>query len=232
VNERSIAGVCTILLDIEGTTTPIAFVYEVLFPYARRHLWRHIEQHMTDPGYARLFDQLRDAVPSEVRPASPADHAEWLIARDSKATALKDLQGKIWQEGYQRGELVGEVFEDVPRAFERWHAKGVQIGIFSSGSILAQQLLFRHSSAGDLSGFIQRHFDTTTGAKTDVGSYRQIANAMAMPAGDILFVSDTTRELDAARAAAMRTRLAIRPGNSPAAPGHGHAVVESFDSLN
>jgi len=248
VNGRSTTGIRAILLDIEGTTTPIAFVVEVLFPYARRHLRRHIEQHATLPDYESLFDRLREDHrekqrggepvpvwvdrPAAARLSSAATYAEWLMDRDSKSTALKDLQGKIWEEGYERGELVGEVFEDVPRAFERWRANNVQIGIFSSGSVLAQQLLFRYSSAGDLSGFAPRYFDTTTGPKTDVDSYRRIAAAIAVPAEDILFVSDTTGELDAARASAMRTRLAIRPGNIPPAPGHGHPVVESFDNLN
>ena len=189
------AGAQAILLDIEGTTTPIAFVHDVLFPFARRHLRRHVD-------------------------AATAERFESLMDRDSKSTELKALQGTIWEEGYRRGELVGDVFADVPAAFERWHAQGVPIGIFSSGSVLAQQLLFRHSTAGDLTKFLTWYFDTTTGAKADADSYRRIAAAMAVPPSAIVFISDATRELDAAREAGMQTRLAVRPGNAPPPDGH------------
>ena len=246
VSARSTPGGRAILLDIEGTTTPIAFVVDVLFPYARRHLRRHLERHATRPDYQLLFDRFRydhasrqragDPVPMWVdrpataRLASVAAYAEWLIDRNSKSTALKDLQGKIWQEGYERGELAGEVLEDVPRAFERWRAAGVQIGIFSSGSVLAQQLLFRHSSAGDLGRFLRWHFDTTTGSKTDVDSYRRIGAATGIPTEDISFISDTTRELEAARRAGMDVRLAVRPGNVPQGE-HDFVEIRSFDEL-
>ena len=198
-----------IVLDIEGTTTPIAFVHDVLFPYARRHLRRYLEQ-QGQGSMAGDFESLMDS--------------------DSKSTPLKTLQGKIWEAGYRRGELVGEVFADVPVAFERWYASGIQIGIFSSGSVLAQQLLFRHSSAGDLTRFLTWYFDTTTGAKTDADSYRRIATAMAIRPEAVMFISDVTRELDAARAAGMQTRLAVRPGNTPPPDGHGFATVRTLVS--
>jgi enolase-phosphatase E1 len=241
------ARIQAILLDIEGTTTPIAFVHEVLFRHARLNLRRHIEQHASSPGYDSLFDRFRDEhagdrlagqdvppwvdAPHAARLASVATYSEWLMDRDRKSTPLKDLQGRIWEEGYGRGELVGEVFSDVPRALERWQAQHVPVGIFSSGSVLAQQLLFRHSSAGDLARFLRWYFDTTTGAKADTDSYRRIAAAMATPAGSIVFVSDVLRELDAARGAGMQTRLCIRPGNKPPPDGHGYAVIRSFDGL-
>ena len=151
--------------------------------------------------------------------------------RDRKSTALKDLQGRIWEEGYSRGELIGEVFADVPDALERWYAQQIPIGIFSSGSVLAQQLLFRYSSAGDLGRFLAWYFDTTSGAKADADSYRRIAGAMATPAESILFVSDITSELDAARSTGMQTRLCIRPGNRPTPDGHDYSIVRSFDGL-
>ena len=174
-----------VLLDIEGTTTPIRFVYEVLFPYARRHLRRYVEQHAASPEHAPLYDRLRDehasdraaaeAVPpwidqpSVARAGSILSYLEWLMDRDRKSTALKSLQGLIWEEGYRGGDLVGEVFADVPAALARWRAQRIDAGIFSSGSVLAQQLLFRHSSAGDLTSLLRWHFDTTTGPKTDAG---------------------------------------------------------------
>lgn len=241
------ARIQAILLDIEGTTTPIAFVYDVLFPYARSHWRRHIEEHATSPEYDALFDRLRDehaadlrggeAVPAWVdsppaaRLASVTSYSEWQMDRDRKSTALKTLQGRIWEEGYRRGELVGEVFDDVPGALERWHAQHMPTGIFSSGSVLAQQLLFRHSAAGDLTRFLQWHFDTSIGAKTDVDSYRRIATAMSVPTESVLFVSDVTAELDAARDAGMQTRLSMRPGNQPQPQAHGYTTIRTFDDL-
>ena len=236
-----------VLLDIEGTTTPIPFVYEVLFPYARRHLRRYVEQHATSPGHASLYDRLRDehaadraaaeAVPPWIDqpPAARCEailsYLEWLMDHDRKSTALKSLQGLIWEEGYHRRDLVGEVFADVPAALARWRAQRIDAGIFSSGSVLAQQLLFRHTSAGDLTPLLRWHFDTTTGPKTDPESYRRIAAAMRIPVASVLFVSDVAAELDAARTAGMQTRLCIRPGNPPPLPGHGHAEIRTFDEL-
>lgn len=243
----ALEGIQAILLDIEGTTTPIAFVFDVLFPYARRHLRRHLDHHATSPDYQGLFDRLRDeylsdrngggAVPSwndsppAARVASVASYCDWLMERDRKSTPLKELQGRIWNEGYERGELVGQVFADVPAALRRWRAQDLRTGIFSSGSALAQQLLFRHSSAGDLTGFLQWYFDTTVGAKTTSESYRRIATAMEVPSAAVLFVSDVVGELDAARDAGMRTRLSIRPGNKRPPAGHAHTGIESFDWL-
>ena len=199
-----------ILLDIEGTTTPIAFVHEVLFPYARRHLRRYLEQ------------QGQGAIAGEF---------EALMDHDSKSTPLKEVQGRIWEDGYRRGELTGEVFADVPDAFARWRARGLAIAIFSSGSVLAQQLLFRHSSAGDLTRFLDAYFDTTTGAKTDSASYRRIAGSLHVPADAVLFVSDSVRELDAAREAGLETRIALRPDNPAQPDGHHHDPVADFNDL-
>ena len=241
------AGTRAILLDIEGTTTPIAFVFDVLFPYIRTHLRAHLERHANAPEYEALFDRLRDEhasdqsagevppplvpVPAARRLASVASYLEWLMDRDRKSTPLKELQGRIWEDGYARGELVGEVFIDVPPALARWRARNISVGIFSSGSVRAQQLLFRHSSAGDLTEYLSYYFDTATGPKSAPDSYQRIAAAMAVPPGAFVFGSDATRELDAARAAGMHTRLAVRPGNPPAPPGRGHQVIRSFDEL-
>jgi enolase-phosphatase E1 len=235
-----------VLLDIEGTTTPITFVYETLFPYARRHLRAHLAHHFDSPEYAGLLDQLRklhdadaaggDSPPPwidspDARLDSVASYVEWLMDRDRKATPLKELQGRIWEEGYRRGELIGEVFADVAPALARWTADGIRVAIFSSGSVLGQQLLFAHSSAGDLSGFISNYFDTTTGPKGDPESYTCIARALNLQLSEILFVSDVVRELDAARGAGMQTRLAVRPGNASPPPGHGYEVITTFGEL-
>jgi len=198
-----------LLLDIEGTTTPIAFVTDTLFPYAR----------------ARLAAFLaREGRAGE----APAFLAE--MDRDSKSTELKALQGRIWEDGYRSGELTGTVYDDVPQAFARWQSAGRPIAIFSSGSVLAQQLLFRHSSAGDLTPCISRYFDTEVGAKRDPASYARIAAAVGLPPPNITFVSDIVAELDAARAAGMQTIVSMRPGNHPQPP-HDHRAVQSFDEI-
>ena len=235
------ANVQAILLDVEGTTTPIAFVVETLFPYARQHLRDYLEQEHDEALFERFraeweLDRHSGAPPwgdvtPVVRRESVAAYSEWLMNRDRKSTALKILQGRIWEQGSTRGELVGEVFADVPAAFERWRSAGLPIGVFSSGSVQAQKLLFRHSSAGDLSGHVRWHFDTTTGAKSDSESYRRITAAMAIPPDAILFVSDAIGELNAARSAGMRTLLSMRPGNVPSLIDHGHAAVRSFDGV-
>jgi enolase-phosphatase E1 len=150
--------------------------------------------------------------------------------RDQKSTALKALQGRVWQEGYRRGDLTGVVYEDVPRAFERWRGQGKRVAIFSSGSVLAQRLLFAHSGAGDLTGHLSGYYDTTTGGKRDVESYGRIAARLACPAPDVLFVSDVVAELDAARAAGMQTALCVREAG--AAEPAAHPVVRSFDEIS
>ena len=236
-----------ILLDIEGTTTPLAFVKEVLFPYARANLRSHLEAHAGAGEYEQLFTQLRDErmstlrggetvtpwadEPRSARLSSVAAYVEWLMDRDRKSTALKELQGWIWEEGYRRGELVGDVFPDVRPALHRWHKQDLAVGIFSSGSVLAQQLLFRHSSAGDLTSFLRWYFDTRVGPKVEAESYRRIAESMGMSPQGILFLSDVTRELDAARTAGMQVRLAIRPGNAPVPSDHGYLEIRSLDEV-
>ena len=230
-----------ILLDIEGTTTPIAFVKGTLFPYARVHLRPYLEQQIGTPELLTLVDSFGKEYADDARagqPVPPWDgsgtaveaYARWLMDRDRKSPALKDLQGRIWERGYEIGDLVGEVFADVPSAFARWRAAGITLGIFSSGSLLAQQWLFRRSSAGDLSRFIQRYFDTGVGKKQEPASYRRIAKDAGERPSEILFLSDVVAELNAARAAGLRTTMTDRPGNAPQ-PSHDHPVVRSFDEI-
>ena len=144
---------------------------------------------------------------------------------------MKALQGRIWQAGYESGALRSEMFADVAPAFARWKAEGKTIAIFSSGSVLAQKLIFQYSSAGDLGCFIDAYFDTTTGPKRAAESYRTIAGSLNVDPAEILFVSDVPAELDAARAAGMETRLAIRPGNGQIAGAIAHQIVRSFEEL-
>ena len=208
-----------ILLDIEGTTTPIAFVHEVLFSYARTHARDFLRNNQDSDDVRADVALLREEHASDKSnnlepPESIADYIDWLIDRDRKSTGLKSLQGKIWRQGYRDGSLKSQVFADVAPAFQRWRAAGLKISIFSSGSVLAQQLLFAHTDAGDLTKFIDGYFDTNVGKKAEAESYRKIAVAMDLKPSEILFISDVVAELEAAKEAGMKTLLSIRPGNS------------------
>lgn len=219
-----------ILLDIEGTTTPIPFVYDVLFPFAREHAHEHLGD-----GEQRALKIEYDAdVANGLAPpawsAGAIHYVHWLMDQDRKSTALKSLQGKVWQEGYRRGDLQGAVFADVPPALERWHSAGIDIRIYSSGSILAQQLLFSTTPHGDLTRFLKGCFDTTTGPKAEPSSYTAIAAAFGLPPSEILFISDVTRELDAASAAGLQVLLSVRPGN-PSQPPHRYESISQFGNV-
>lgn len=231
------AGIGLVLLDIEGTTTPIAFVHDVLFPYARARLaaW-FAARAPSDPEVRDIVEGVRRELAAEEPGAgvSAANVVPYLLRfmdADRKSRPLKTLQGKIWQLGYERGELKGAVYGDVPAAFARWSQAGIEIGIYSSGSVLAQKLLFGHSSAGDLTPYIRWHFDTAVGAKQQTSSYERIAGSVGRPAGEVLFVSDTPAELDAARNAGMQTRWCVRDGGDAAATSPPHAVVRGLDEI-
>jgi enolase-phosphatase E1 len=229
-----------ILLDVEGTTTPIDFVYRVLFPYARERYLPFLAERFGDAevaGEVRALaeEHRRDASGGQRPPAwedSPegvAAYASWLTDRDRKSTALKALQGRIWEDGFRAGELQARVYEDVPRAFERWTGAGKAVAIFSSGSVRAQRMLFAHTQAGDLTPHVSEYFDTTIGFKTEPDSYRAIAARLARQPEEILFVSDVMAELDAARAAGLQTALAARSDTLPM--GTTHRLVRTFDRL-
>jgi len=240
-------GIRGVLLDIEGTTTPIAFVHEVLFSYARSQVRRFLMERFDSPEVLADLQQLREehaidvkqnlqppVLKEEPRDAeidSLAAYASWLIDRDRKSTGLKSLQGKIWQQGYSDGTLKAELFADVRPALERWRRAGLKISIFSSGSSLAQKLLFAHTAAGDLSGLIDNYFDTTVGAKTEAASYYRIASALRLPAQDVLFISDVVPELNAAGAAGMPTLLCVRPGNQPQPFAERYLTIRDFDEV-
>jgi enolase-phosphatase E1 len=226
------SGVRAVLLDVEGTTTPLSFVKDVLFPYAKARLGA-MDLAENDPDVADLRREYEaDAAPGKPswgRGEPPRAYLAFLMGEDRKSTALKALQGRIWEEGYRRGELRGQVFEDVPRALERWAAQGRTAAIFSSGSVLAQELLFASTVAGDLRRHLRGYFDTRTGPKTERGSYVAIAWALGLAPGAILFLSDLGRELAAAREAGMEVRLCERSGPSE---DHGRfPAVTTLDGL-
>lgn len=229
------------LLDIEGTTTPINFVHKTLFPYAKAKIGEFVEAHFgelaneieqLEKEYHKDFaNQLYGRNFSADSAETVANYLKYLIEVDRKSTPLKTIQGKIWQTGYESGELVSEIFADVPQAFERWKTEGKTIAIFSSGSVLAQKLIFKHSNFGDLSGFISNYFDTNIGAKKQGESYVKIATTMNHPQKRVAFVSDVTAELDAAKVAGLCTFLSIREGNGIVQPPINHNTVASFKDL-
>lgn len=232
-----------ILLDIEGTTTPIDFVFKVLFPYACSHAARFLEQYGSSPDVLEDLDGLRREYLEDTRqglspPALKNPHeagsfvayVDWLIEHDRKSTPLKSLQGKIWADGYASGKLRSQVFDDVPPALKRWRAQNRRIAIFSSGSILAQKLLFGHTAAGDLTRFLSAYFDTTIGTKTDPKSYEKIARMLERSPAEIVFISDVVRELDGAAEAGLKTLLCERPGNHPQ-PENTHNEIRTFDKI-
>ncbi|HEY2961484.1 MAG TPA: acireductone synthase [Pyrinomonadaceae bacterium] len=229
----SIAGVRGILLDIEGTTTPIAFVHEVLFSYARRHVHDYLTKHFNDEDVRADIQLLRDEHqgPLAGDAESIAAYVNQLIDLDRKSTGLKSLQGKIWHEGYADGTLRAQVYPDVAPALARWRVAGLNVSIFSSGSVLAQQLLFAHTEAGDLTPFINNYFDTSVGKKGEVESYRRIAETLKLQPSEMLFVSDVVNELAAARDAGMKTVLSLRPGNQPQESPDQYPSIETFDEL-
>lgn len=234
-------GVRGILLDIEGTTTPIAFVHDVLFSFARAHASEFLKNNMDSDDVradvSMLYEEHALDVVNDYDPPplteeidSLGAYIQWLIDKDRKSTGLKSLQGKIWRQGYLDGRLKSQVFEDVAPALDRWRAAGLSVNIFSSGSVLAQQLLFAHTNAGDLTTFIDRYFDTKTGKKGEAESYRRIAAEMSLEPGEIVFISDVVDELDAAEEAGMKTLLSVRLGNPVQGPTH-HQPIDSFDGL-
>ena len=227
-----------ILLDVEGTTSSISFVYDVLFVHARRHVADFLAARRDDPA---VRDAAAGLAAATGLPAADIDDPAGLtrialaaiemMDRDVKDTSLKALQGMIWRSGFEAGELVAHVFDDVPPALTQWADSGLDVRIYSSGSVEAQKLFFGHTAAGDLTPHLRGHYDTTTGPKREPTSYERIASDMAVEPRQILFVSDVGEELDAARRAGMATALAVRPGNR--APGgiFDHEPISSFAEI-
>ena len=234
-----------ILLDIEGTTSSVSYVFDVMFPFVLRELDAYLESAWNEPDLAPVLDQIAQDAGSEdfatwtgdctdeaERREKVATEIRRLMDGDVKATGLKALQGMIWKDGFERGEMVAQVYDDVPEALERWTSAGLRVYIYSSGSIGAQKLFFGHSEAGNLLKYFSGHFDTTTGPKKEVKSYDTIAAEVGEAADKVLFISDIVAELDAAKEAGMCTLLSIRPGNKPVEDGHMHEAITSFAQVS
>lgn len=215
-----------ILLDIEGTTSSLSYVHDVMFPYVREHLAEYLAQRWTTPDLLATLDLLAadaqrpsadvwlGAGTREQKQQIVVDQVFAWMDRDLKITGLKQLQGQIWQAGFESGRLVAHVWPDVPSAMRVWQSAGLDLRIYSSGSIAAQKLFFGHTEAGDLLPLFSGHYDTTIGGKKVATSYEAIASDWGRPAHEILFVSDVVEEVQAAAAAGFRVLLSIRPGNA------------------
>ncbi len=214
-----------LLMDLEGTTTSIAFVYDTLFPFARKALPAFLQGRWDEPGVAAAVAQM---APEVTTPEAAAQAALSLMDSDVKDTGLKALQGQVWAEGYASGALRGHVFPDVPGVLRQLAGAGVRLAIYSSGSVEAQRLLFGHSEAGDLTPLIAAHFDTTTGPKRESGSYDSIARMLACLKHEILFVSDHPAELLAAAEAGLQVAALVRPGNAALPNGHAFDIMNDF----
>ena len=236
-------SVRAVLLDIEGTTSSIAFVYDVMFPYVRQHVRSFLEregqrddvraavdQMAVDASFenARTWQREHANTSDTLNVAFVTDHVNTLMNGDSKSTGLKALQGLIWQAGFESGELKSHLFSDVVPAIESWHRQGIEIGIYSSGSIVAQKLFFGHTPHGDLTRFFARYYDTTIGPKRESTSYAKIATDFGIAPNDILFLSDIAAELEAAVSAGLQAIAVVRPGNAALPESYLGPRIESF----
>jgi enolase-phosphatase E1 len=218
-----VRGVRAVLTDIEGTTSSLAFVKDVLFPFARNSL----------PAFIRSHESELTGIASDIAATLGKSHLtaqemtdvllQWMD-EDRKVTPLKTLQGMVWKTGYESGELQSHVYEDAVSALRKWHADGLRLYIYSSGSIAAQKLLFSHTAYGDLSSLFGGYFDTTSGPKLESRSYEKIAESLQLPAGSVVFLSDHTGETQAAAAAGMQTVVLARD--------HADASAEFARSFN
>jgi len=216
----------TILTDIEGTTSSISFVKDVLFPYARRELPRFVREHGSEPEVRRWLDQVALENGGLCQDAMIVETLQGWIDEDRKHTALKALQGMIWEAGYASADFTAPVYPDAVEALRRWHDAGHALAVYSSGSVPAQKLLFAHTDAGDLTGLFSGWFDTTVGGKREAASYARIVDGLGVAPSQVVFLSDVVAELDAAREAGLGTVLVDRdtdypqPRTGEAAGGH------------
>ena len=237
-----------LLLDIEGTTCPVSFVSDILFPFAKQEISQYIRLHWDTNNGSSAIQEAKNEWSNDQSSESmqlkkqvnlaQIDEAEGLIqylqhmiSIDKKSTALKDLQGKIWEHGYNKGELKSELFPETAECLRQWHEQKLTLSVYSSGSIHAQKLLYRHSSEGNLEALFSHWFDTHTGPKKSLRSYTTIAHQLNSNPDNVWFVSDNVMECDAARAAGMHTLFSLRDGNPDRDP-KDHKVIESLRQVS
>ncbi len=212
-----------VLTDIEGTTSSISFVKEVLFPYSRKHLRRFLEEHSQEEKVRVLLEEVK-----KIEPGDPVKTLLRWIEEDRKETPLKELQGLIWEEGYRRGELIGHIYEDAYLTLRKWHGMGIPIYVYSSGSVKAQKLLFGHTPYGDINYLFAGYFDTRVGSKKDPRSYVKIAKEIGLLPSEILFLSDNPQEIEASAEAGMEVIRFAREGENEIIENFPFKQVRSF----
>ena len=218
-----------VVTDIEGTTSSLSFVKDVLFPYARARMYAFVHTHGKDPAVRAHLDEVCAEIGRSLNEEELAAQLVQWIDEDKKITPLKALQGMIWEEGYRQGDFTGHVYDDAVRNLRRWKERGIHLYVFSSGSVQAQRLLFGYSDHGDLMSLFSGYFDTAVGAKRDPAAYQRIAEVIAITPDHILFLSDIKEELDAARTAGMQTAWLVREG--ALAPQADHPQARDFDAI-
>jgi len=200
----------TIVTDIEGTTSSLSFVKDVLFPYSRARMAEFVRAHALEPAVRHELDEVRRLSGKNLTEAEVIEQLLRWIAEDKKITPLKSLQGMIWEDGYKKGDFKGHMYEDAVRHLQKWKQAGIRLYVFYSGSVQAQKLMFAKTKNGDLTPLFSGYFDTNIGNKREADSYRKIAAAIGSAPDDILFLSDIREELDAAQAAGMQTICLVR----------------------
>jgi enolase-phosphatase E1 len=218
-----------IVTDIEGTTSSLSFVKDVLFPYARSHMPGFVRARGNEAAVRARLDEVARVAGRSLSEAEVIAQLEKWIDEDQKITPLKALQGMIWEEGYRQRAFTGHVYDDAVRNLRLWKERGIRLYVFSSGSVQAQRLIFGHSDHGDLTPLFSGYFDTAIGSKRAADSYEKIAAAIATKPAHILFLSDIKEELDAARAAGMKTGWLVR--NAAPDPGADHPQARDFDAV-
>lgn len=221
-----------ILTDIEGTTSSISFVHEVLFPYSQKNLSTYVDKHFNEKAIQNILAEVKATVLAENEIAIDLEECvftlkDWII-QDRKHKALKDLQGMIWEDGYKTGQFKGHVYPEVKAKLSEWTNAGIRLGVYSSGSVPAQKLIFGYSESGDLTPYFSNYFDTTVGHKREVQSYLNILKALGLKGEEVLFLSDVIEELEAAKNAGMKTTLLDRDHSREA---RGHPKVNSFNEI-
>jgi len=221
--------ITAIVTDIEGTTTSLSFVKDVLFPYAHTHLAEYVNLHKNETSVRQLLDEANRIIGGGQSDEQIVKQMLVWIDEDKKVTPLKSLQGLIWEHGYKSKAYTGHMYADAIEYLNKWHANGIKLYVYSSGSVYAQKLLFAHTDAGDLTPLFTDYFDTHIGQKRETQSYQNITQALDLPANEILFLSDIKEELDAARQAGMQTCWLVR--DSEFTPGSEHPQVFSFKDI-
>jgi enolase-phosphatase E1 len=217
-----------IVTDIEGTTTSISFVHDTLFPYAKQHVQEYVETHENEPNVRKILKEVQ-----ELASVSSEEVVSTLLTwmeQDKKITPLKTLQGLMWEDGYRRGAFQGHVYEDAYEQMKQWKGQGIPLYVYSSGSVFAQNLLFSHSTHGDMSPLFSNYFDTKIGGKKESASYRTIAEKIGIAPEQILFLSDSIDELNAAREVGIQTILLCR--DDEPSKNCDHPSVTSFYEIS